>query len=141
MLGINNNSSPTSIKVQNTNGEVHHVTNPEKIAQALNNFFKQKVDLLRQKTNQPPVIPPSSRLEKWLNKRNSPIPPFKLKEIEFVQLRKIMKRLKPKRTHGTDWIDKSSLKLAGPLIEDTLLHLCLSLWMIFCDGQTNWNGD
>ena len=34
-----------------------------------------------------------------------------------------MKRIKPRRTHGTDWIDKSSLKLAGPLIEDSLLHL------------------
>ena len=34
-----------------------------------------------------------------------------------------MKRIKPRRTYGTDWIDKSSLKLAGPLIEDSLLHL------------------
>ena len=38
-------------------------------------------------------------------------------------LRKIMKKFKAKRTHGTDWIDKYSLKLASPLIEDSLLHL------------------
>ena len=35
----------------------------------------------------------------------------------------IMKRMKCKRVHGVDWIDAHSLKIAGPLIEESLLHL------------------
>ena len=31
--------------------------------------------------------------------------------------------MKSKRTHGTDWIDSYSIKLAGPLLEDSLIHL------------------
>ena len=35
----------------------------------------------------------------------------------------IMKRMKRKRVHGVDWVDSYSLKVAGPLLEDSLLHL------------------
>ena len=31
--------------------------------------------------------------------------------------------MKSKRTHGVDWIDSGSLKLAGPLLEESLIHL------------------
>ena len=34
-----------------------------------------------------------------------------------------MKRMKGSRVHGVDWIDAYSLKVAGPLIEDCLIHL------------------
>ena len=34
-----------------------------------------------------------------------------------------MKKMKPKRVHGIDWIDSYSLKVAAPLLEDSLLHL------------------
>ena len=34
-----------------------------------------------------------------------------------------MKKLKPSRSHGMDFIDSYSLKLAFPLIEDSILHL------------------
>ena len=34
-----------------------------------------------------------------------------------------MKKLKPSRSHGADFIDSYSLKLAFPLIEDAILHL------------------
>ena len=71
ILGINDNISPTSIKIKDTSGEVQYLTNPEKLAEVFNNFFKQKVDLLRSTTNQPPVIPPVKRLEAWLKTRSS----------------------------------------------------------------------
>ena len=31
--------------------------------------------------------------------------------------------MKAKRTHGVDWIDSFSLKLAGPILEESLIHL------------------
>ena len=34
-----------------------------------------------------------------------------------------MKKMKGKRVHGTDWIDAYSLKIASPLLEDSLIHL------------------
>ena len=123
LLGVNNNLSPTVIKVKDTNGEVEHVTNPQKLAEMFNAFFKKKVEILRRKTDQPPVIPPVSRLREWLSRRSTPPPPFKIKEINLTELRRIMKKFKMKRTRGVDWIDKGSIKLASPLIEDSLLHL------------------
>ena len=78
---------------------------------------------MRQRTNQPPVISPVSRLREWLSGKSSPPPPFKIREINLAQFRKIMKKFKFKRTNGTDWIDKGSLKIAGPLIEEALIHL------------------
>ena len=35
----------------------------------------------------------------------------------------MMKRIKPSRSHGSDFIDSYSIKLAFPLIEDAVLHL------------------
>ena len=57
-----------------------------------------------------------------MKKRKTP-PTFKLQKINLQTLRKILKRMKGKRSHGMDNIDSYSLKLAGPLIEDSLLHL------------------
>ena len=37
--------------------------------------------------------------------------------------RKIIKKMKPKRVHGVDWIDSYSLKIASPLLEDALIHM------------------
>ena len=62
------------------------------------------------------------RLQAWIHKRD-PLPEFKLKEINLLTLRKILKRMKGKRSHGIDNIDSYSLKLAGPLMEDALIHL------------------
>ena len=123
ILGMNNNLSPTAIKIKDNDGQYQQITNPELLAEMFNKYFKRKVEGLRQKTNQLPLIPPVTRLEDWLSKRNSPPPPFHLREIDSSMLRKILKRMKPRRTHGLDMIDSSSLKLAGPLIEDSLLHL------------------
>ena len=123
ILGQNNNLLPTEIKNIDANGCHEQVTNPERLAELFNNFFKKKVDRLREKTDQQPTIPPEVRLQEWLSKRSCPPPPFELKEIENEELRRILKRMKAKRTHGTDWIDSNSLKLAGPLIEESLLYL------------------
>ena len=109
--------------ILNEKGGCQEVTDTARLAELFNSFFKKKVDTLRQKTNQPPLVPPVSRLQKWLSTRSSPPPPFQLKEIDCLQFRRILKKFKLKRTHGLDWIDACSLKLAGPIVEASLIHL------------------
>ena len=119
ILGINRNLSPTSLKDEKGNV----TTNPSKMATLLNSYFTQKVKTLREKTNTPPTIHPVKRLEQWLNRRQSPPPPFKIQQISRRQLRSLIKKMKGGRSSGVDKIDSFSLKLAAPLIEDALLHL------------------
>ena len=123
VLGENRNLAPTAIKTVLDNGEVDVVTNPKKLANLFNNFFRRKIERLREKTNHPPSKSPHDRLKSWLNKRDEPPPQFKFQKIDKGMLRKILKKLKPKMVQGVDWIDSFSLKVASPLIEDSLLHL------------------
>ena len=123
ILGDNSNLAPSVIKTTSENGDVEMVTNPKKLSNIFNNYFRKKIKMLREKTNQPPRIPPTERLRKWLACREDPPPPFELKIIDKNMFRKIMKKMKPKRVHGVDWIDSYSLKVASPLIEDALIHL------------------
>ena len=117
MLGITKNLSPTTV---NVNGD--NVTNPSKLANIFNQFFIQKVKDLRQKTGSNTTIDPVQRLRTWLEPRGE-LPVFQIKPIDLRVLRRILKRMKGKRSHGIDGIDSFSLKLAGPFIEDALLHL------------------
>ena len=63
------------------------------------------------------------RVRKWLDKRTSPPPIFKIKKIDTEALRRAMKRMKGKKVHGVDNIDSYSIKIAGPLMEEALLQL------------------
>ena len=118
ILGSDNNKAPTKIKVDD---EI--ISNPQKLADAFDKIFRGKVEKLRQKTDQNPRITPSTRLKEWLKSRQEPLPEFQLKTINIQKLRKIMKALKSSRSHGRDFIDSSSLKLAFPIIELAVLHL------------------
>ena len=113
------------------------VTNPKIFANIFNNYFRRKIQLLREKTNQPPTIPPSERLRKWLAQRDHPPPTFKLKIIDKLMFRKIMNKMKPKRVHGVDFIDSFSLKVASPLMEDALIHL-INLSILESKFSTRW---
>ena len=99
------------------------MTNPKKLAGIFNNFFREKVQKLRAKTDQIPKSPPKERLKTWLEKEGIDPPPFQLKEIDKKTFRGIMKKIKVGRVHGVDWIDSYSLKIASPLIEDCLIHI------------------
>ena len=124
LLGSHKNLAPTAIKEIGMNGEVEIVRNPQKLATMFNKFFRRKVQRLRTKTESKlPTISPTKRLRTWLQKREQPIPSFNFKEIDKTTFRKIMKKMKSSRVHGVDWIDGYSLKSAGPLIEDSLMHL------------------
>ena len=123
ILGTNKNLAPTAIKVNNENAEPEYVTNPKKLAGMFNNFFREKVEKLREKTDQEPNSPPKERLKTWLEKEGIHPPPFQLNEIDKKTFRGIMKKIKGGRVHGVDNIDSYSLKISSPLIEDCLLHL------------------
>ena len=84
---------------------------------------KTRFDKLREKTTAEPKVDPIERLDSWLSKREDPIPEFELKPIDIIKLRKLMKKLKPSRSHGLDFIDSYSLQLAFPILEDSILHL------------------
>ena len=111
ILGTNNNLAPSIVHITDASGNCNEVTNPGKLAEVFNTFFQEKVKKLRDMTDQTPLITPASRLRKWLSKRGSPPPPFELKEINSLQFRRILKKIKPKRTHGADLIDSNSLKI------------------------------
>ena len=123
ILGTNTNLAPTVIKKFDDKGDVEMVTNPQKLASMFNHFFRRKVEVLREKTNQPPSIPPTDRLRSWLSTRDSPPPEFELIKIDKNMFRKIQKKMKAKRVQGVDEIDAYSLKIASPLIEESLIHL------------------
>ena len=48
-----------------------------------------------------------------------------------------MKKVKPKRVHGIDWIDSFSLQISSPLLEDALIHL-INLSIIDSKFSTRW---
>ena len=110
---MNKNLAPTIIKKTNEKGETEMVTNPQKLANMFNSFFRKKVEALREKSNQPPKTPPEERLKQWLVQQEITPPPFQLQTIDRAQFRKIMKKM----------IYSYSLKIASPLIEDCLIHL------------------
>ena len=120
ILGIQKNLSPTSIK--DKDGIL--VSNPSSLATMFNEFFLEKVRLLRAKTNTNPKVNPVTRLQSWLESSGKlPLPKFSIKPISREKLRKLIKRMKGGKSSGVDTIDSYSLKLAAPLIEDALEHL------------------
>ena len=56
-----------------------------------NKFFRNKVEKLRRKTDQTPVINPADQLKKWLFTRSLPL--FELKEIDKKKFRMFMKKM------------------------------------------------
>ena len=122
-LGIHKNNTPQNILIKNSNNQQEMVHDPSKMASEFNKYFRTKIDLLRGKTEHPPIIDPAKRLKSWLNREQIVTPEFKLKEINQEAFRKIMRRFKGNRVHGIDWIDSYSLKISAPLIEESLLYL------------------
>ena len=90
LLGNKKNLAPTAVKVSDSKGHTEIIRNPKKLADLFNNFFKEKVQKLRLKTDLEPSIPPTERLMNWLNSREQPPPPFFLKEIDTRMLRMII---------------------------------------------------
>ena len=71
----------------------------------------------------PKLIDPIVRLQKWLEKRGTPIPEFKLQKISMNQLEKYVAKLKGSKCCGIDQIDSYCLKLSAPYIDQVILHI------------------
>ena len=113
------NLAPTKLKV---NGKI--LNNPKEMANQFAKIFSNKTKKIREKTSGNPTIDPKIRLQQYLNQRGVELPEFKLKPIKIEKLRDIMKqKMKSKRSHGFDFIDSYSIKLAFPAIENVFLHL------------------
>ena len=85
---------------------------PGEIAEELNQFFKSKIDKLAlkiQKDNSDP-------LERLRNKVKDMRLTFELRTIKEGDVRKVIKKLKNKRSHGFDNISAELIKLAGESI-------------------------
>lgn len=117
-LGYTKNLSPVQLVVD---GKA--VLAPREMANAFNNVFLKKVKDLKDGIVGPIIEEPLTRLVRWIGQRQEHIPEFTLHSITILTLRKIIKNLKGKKSSGIDMIDGYSVKLASPLIEDTLLHL------------------
>ena len=118
ILGQVDNKAPSKIREGNK-----IISNPKNLADTFNKLFKDKVKKLRTQTTTDPKINPTVRLQNWLDKRETPIPDFSLQPIDMSQLRNILKKIKPSRSHGIDFIDANSIKVSAPLIEESLLHM------------------
>ena len=100
------------------------LTKPVDVAMAFNQLFVDKVIKLRRQTETEAKIDPILRLRNWLFKERDNIPEFRLQEITMSMLCAIIKKkMKYSKSHGSDFIDSFSLKLAFPLIEESILHL------------------
>ena len=114
-------------------GIVHR--SPRDIANTLNKIFLDKVKRLTSLTGVNPTIEPKERLRQWLNTRVEPIPVLELQPIDN---RKIIGKLKGNRSCGMDFIDGFSIKLAAPILEPVLIHL-VNLNIIRSNGILAYN--
>ena len=138
ILNRKKNLAPTSIEVMNERNICEAVTNPKKLANIFNNHFVEKVEKIRSETaKREPLISPCERLQRWLEKRDSAPPPFGFTKIGTSEFRDMLKKFKPKKVHGVDWIDSHSLKISAPLIEEALIHL-INLSLSTGSFAENW---
>ena len=111
LLGQVSSRLPLKISHQ---GEI--INSPGRMANIFNDIFLSKVNKIREKAiSSIKTVDPIVRLSFWLQYRQNPPSYFELKPINKQQLRKVIKRMKGGRSHGFDYIDSFSLKLAYPL--------------------------
>ena len=118
ILGSKKDLAPTQLNI-----EGRPSTNPKEMAVEFNKVFIKKVKNLRSKINGPVKVDPALRLQKWIEKRNIPIPELKFRKITEEELIKYIKRLKGNKSSGIDQIDSFLLKIAAPYMKDVLLHV------------------
>ena len=86
------------------------LSQPIHIANSMNDFFLKKIEEL--KTHPFSKEDPNSELKDFLS--NKRIPGFTLRKISEEEIKKLVKKMKGKRSCGLDWICGFSLKMAAP---------------------------
>ena len=109
VLGKNRNEFPSQMMFGRK-----LLSKPVEIADAMNNFFVEKISKLKEgpMNNEDPL----KELRNFLDKRKIPEHGFKFRELEDEDVLKLIKRLKGKKSSGLDWICGYSLKIAGKLL-------------------------
>ena len=100
------------------------LSNPSEIAQAVNEYFIDKIRKLKEEFNEcvdeDESIP---ELKKYLSKKNVPNEGFSLRELDNDDMKNLLKTLKRKKSLGLDWICGYSLKISSKSLTEELKTL------------------
>ena len=108
ILGSVKSSFPTQILAS---GKL--ISNPLKMAIAVNEFFLDKIVKLKSSNNDENSDDATKELESFLNDKNIPNEGFELKELSDEEVSKLVKKMKGKKSCGLDWICGYSLKIVA----------------------------
>ena len=113
------------------------ISSPQKLADAFDSIFLNKVKNLKNKLTDDATVNPISRLREWLARRDKSISEFNFRPVTKDDLKRFVKKMKGGKSSGVDTIDSYSLKIASPLLEDVLEHLInLSIQKFPCGWKT-----
>ena len=84
------------------------------IANEMNKYFVSKIEKL--KTRNVSTSESLTELNTFLSKKNIPEGGFSINEVNDEDIKKIIKKMKGKKSCGLDWICGLSLKLAAPFL-------------------------
>ena len=98
------------------------IDDPQVIAEKLNVFFKQKVQIVANGIRKDPKIDSFQKLREKLSNLNFS-QKFKLKTVHENELLKILKSLKPKKNHVFDGISSEILKLGAEALKVPLTYI------------------
>ena len=90
------------------------LSKPIEIADAMNTFFVEKIAKLKEEPRN--QDDPLRELKTFISKRKPPTEGFVFKELDDKEVKKLIKRLKGKKSSGLDWICGYSLKIAAELL-------------------------
>ena len=108
ILGSVKSSFPTQILAS---GKL--LSNPLKMATAVNEFFLDKIEKLKNSNNDENLDDATKELESFLIDKNIPTEGFELKELSAEEVSKLVKKMKGKKSCGLDWICGYSLKIVA----------------------------
>ena len=115
LLGNHRTSFPSQIM---HSGKL--ISNPKEIATEVNEFFIQKIRKLKDDFETSDDDEPLVELKSFLSKKNIPSEGFNLKELNNVEVKKLLKNLKGKKSLGLDWICGYSLKISSSILSEEL---------------------
>ena len=118
LLGMSRDKAPTTVLDE----EGDTTSNPQDLADNFNAYFINKIKDLREEATSKETGDPLVNVRRMMAV-NGPVLLTNLKKLDRKGLRKIMKAVKSGRSCGSDGIDGFSLKVAYPLVEESLLHL------------------
>ena len=96
------------------------IEDPQVLAEEFNNFFKNKIEKLREGIKRDPTVDPVSKLrQKYKNVGLL----FSLKTVSVQEVRKEINQLKSKTSSGFDGISAEILKLGAEVLAAPLTHI------------------